>query len=97
MTTETTEKLKEKLEDLLLHRYPNTICPSEVPRAIEADELNAMGALTWRDLMPFMREIVWDLREKREVDVLQNKKVITGYVHLRDVKGPIRVRKRQTL
>ena len=97
MTTEAIEKLKEKLEELLMDRYPKTICPSEVPRSMDADELNAMGALTWRDLMPFMRDIVWDLREKREVDVLQNKKVITGYVHLRDVKGPIRVRKRQTL
>ncbi|KAL9105061.1 MAG: hypothetical protein Q9163_000074 [Psora crenata] len=91
MTTETMDLLKEKLENLLLLRdYPKTICPSEVPRALTADELNAMGALTWRDLMPSMREIVWDLREKEDVEVLQKGKVIQGFVQLKDVKGPIR-------
>ena len=95
MTTETVEILKEKLETLLMTRdYPKTICPSEVPRALTPDELNSMGALTWRDLMPFMREIVWDLREKRDVEVLQKGNVIQGFVQLRDVKGPIRVRRR---
>ena len=96
-TTETIEKLKEKLEELLMDRYPNTICPSEVPRSLGPDELNAMGAISWRELMPSMREIAWDLREKKEVEVLQKGKVIEGYVHLWDVKGPIRVRKRRTL
>ncbi|KAL9631329.1 MAG: hypothetical protein Q9164_005955 [Protoblastenia rupestris] len=95
MTTETVEILKEKLETLLMTRdYPKTICPSEVPRALTPDELNNMGALTWRDLMPFMREIVWDLREKRDVEVLQKGNVIQGFVQLRNVKGPIRVRRR---
>ena len=94
-TTETIDVLKEKLEDLLIFRdYPKTICPSEVPRGLTPDELNAMGALTWRDLMPFMRQIVWDLREKQDVEILQQGKVLEGYLQLSDVKGPIRVRRR---
>ena len=97
MTEQIVESLTEKLKELLRERYPKTLCPSEVPRAIEADELNGMGALTWRDLMPYMRDIVWDLREKREVDVLQGGKVIEGYVQLRDVKGPIRVKNRRPI
>lgn len=93
-TQEVLDKLKEKLEELLMDRYPKTICPSEVPRSFETDELTAMGAISWREFMPTMWEIVWDMREKREVDVLQKGEVITGYVNLRDVKGPIRVRRR---
>ena len=96
-TQEVVDKLRENLEELLMNRYPKTICPSEVPRSFDPDELNAMGAVSWREFMPTMREIVWDMREKREVDVLQKGEVITGYVSLRDVKGPIRVKRRRCL
>ena len=94
MTDQIIETLQNKLEELLMERYPKTLCPSEIPRSFNCDELNAMGALTWRDLMPYMRDMVWNMREQRRVDVLQGGKVITGYVQLRDVKGPIRVRER---
>ena len=60
MTQHIIDSLTEKLEELLRERYPKTICPSEVPRAMEPEELNDLGALTWRDLMPYMRDIVWD-------------------------------------
>lgn len=93
-TQDVLDRLKEKLEELLMDRYPKTICPSEVPRSFDADELNAMGAISWREFMPTMREIVWDMREKREVDVLQKGEVITGYINLSDIKGPIRVKRR---
>ena len=92
--TDITQTLQQKLEDLLLQRYPKTLCPSEIPRSFNCDELNELGALTWRDLMPYMRDIVWDLRESRRVDVLQGGNVITGFVKLSEVKGPIRVRMR---
>ena len=97
MTDQINDTLRAKLEELLMIRYPKTLCPSEIPRSFNCDELNEMGALTWRDLMPYMRDIVWELREQRRVDVLQNGKVITGYVQLRDVKGPIRVKQRAGL
>lgn len=93
-TEEINQRLREKLEDLLMTRYPKTICPSEVPRSLTCDELTEMGALRWRDLMPYVREIVWEMRETRHVDVLQGGQVITGYVMLKDVKGPIRVKMR---
>ncbi|KAG8529537.1 uncharacterized protein KY384_006174 [Bacidia gigantensis] len=83
--TQAIDTLTEKLEELLMARYPKTICPSEVPRSFEADELNAMGVLSWRELMPTIREIVWDKREKKEVEVLQKGQIIEGYVQLRDV------------
>lgn len=93
-TEEINQRLRDKLEDLLLTRYPKSICPSEVPRSFTCDEWTEMGALHWRDLMPYVREIVWELRELRRVDVLQGGQVITGYVKLKDVKGPIRVKQR---
>lgn len=97
MTEQIIERLESKLEELLMERWPKTICPSEVPRSYNCDELNEMGVLTWRDLMPYMRDIVWNLREQRHVDVLQGGKAITGYVQLKDVKGPIRVKLRAGL
>lgn len=94
-TTEITEKLREKLEELIWKRDPpKTLCPSEVPRSFDTDELTSMGAPSWRDLMPYMRDIIWDFREKRLVEVLQNGKVITGFVEPHQVEGPIRVRRR---
>ena len=81
------------MERLLSSReYPKTICPSEVARALTAAELKACGASDWRSLMPAIRGILWNLREKGEVEILQKGLLVQG-VELEDLKGPIRARK----
>lgn len=73
--------------------YPKTICPSEVPRALTAAELEAAGALEWRDLMPDTRQILWDMYMGGEVQVLQKGSLVPKHLKLDDVKGPIRARR----
>lgn len=87
--------------DILMHTdrllssrdYPKTICPSEVARALTVAELKACGASDWRDLMPTVRGILWDMREKRKVEILQKGSPVPQGIDLGDVKGPIRARK----
>ena len=74
--------------------YPKTICPSEVPRALTIPELNATGVSSWRDLMPEVREILWEMRQKGEVEIIQKGSLVPEDVMLEDIKGPIRARKR---
>ncbi|KAH7382359.1 hypothetical protein BKA66DRAFT_418554 [Pyrenochaeta sp. MPI-SDFR-AT-0127] len=75
--------------------YPKTICPSEIARALSKEELRVLNASDWRSTMEDIREIVWEKREAREVEVLQKGEVV-GVEWLEDIKGPIRVRKIQS-
>lgn len=84
------------LDRLLSSRdYPKTICPSEIPRALTVAELEALGVSTWRDLMPIMRQILWDLHQRGEVEILQKGKRIPELAELNEIRGPIRARKMQ--
>ena len=88
------EILLPHLQRLLSSReYPKTICPSEVPRALTAAELEATRAVSWRDLMPAVREILWEMRQHGEVEVLQKGLLVPDQATLEDVRGPIRARK----
>ena len=82
-----------ELESQLNSRYPKTICPSEVARAFSASELKASGTTEWRDLMPHIREVLWEMRENGEAEILQKGEVIPDGVTLEDIKGPIRARR----
>ena len=73
--------------------YPKTICPSEVARALTAAELKCCDATDWRSLMPSVREILWSMREKGEVEILQKGAPLPQGIELGEVKGPIRARK----
>lgn len=87
--------LHQHLNRLLETRaYPKTICPSEVPRALAASDLAAMGASSWRELMPDVRKLVWEMRDRDQVEILQHGEALADHVGLEDVKGPIRVRKK---
>lgn len=74
--------------------WPKTICPSEVARALSSTELAQLEAERWRDAMPDIREVVWEMRERGEVEVLQKGEVTD--VSLEDVHGPVRVRYKRT-
>ena len=83
------------LDRLLYSRdYPKTICPSEVARALSARELDALGLEEWRDLMPEIRELLWDMRQDGEVEILQ-KGLVLENIELQDIRGPIRARRTQ--
>ena len=86
--------LMPHIDRLLSSRdYPKTICPSEVARALTAAELKACDATDWRSLMPSVRDILWSMREKGEVEILQKGALLPQNIELGEVKGPIRARK----
>jgi hypothetical protein len=90
------EELRAHLFRLVDSRaYPKTICPSEVARALSQTELQQLGATGWRDTMPMIRELAWQLRESGEIEILQKGERIGDDVELENIKGPIRLRKIQ--
>lgn len=51
-----------------------------------------MGLTDWRDLMPQVRTILFDMRSEGQVEILQKGKVIPSSTTADDVRGPIRAR-----
>ena len=86
--------LKAHIDRLLSSRdYPKTICPSEIPRALTPAELKACGTSDWRSLMPAVRDILWNMREKGEVEILQKGSLVPENTEAAEINGPIRARK----
>ncbi|CAF9929933.1 MAG: hypothetical protein HETSPECPRED_007502 [Heterodermia speciosa] len=82
------------LDRLLSSReFPKTICPSEIARAVSAKDLELLDISEWRDLMPGIREELWSMRRRGEVEILQRGAVLPEGIELQDIKGPIRARK----
>ncbi|KAL8894315.1 MAG: hypothetical protein Q9192_004423 [Flavoplaca navasiana] len=91
--SETTQILRRGLSGKLQSRqFPKTICPSEIPRALSKSDLASVGLSDWRQLMPQVRSMLFDMRAKGEVEILQKGKVISTSTTLDDVHGPIRAR-----
>lgn len=85
--------LKRHLDDFLARREPpKTFCPSEVARALSADELADLGCEGWRDAMPHVRAVAWEARRQGRCEVLQKGEAV-GDVSPEDVRGPIRIRR----
>lgn len=85
--------MKHRLESFLQTRHPpKTFCPSEVARALTPSELSELGFDSWRDAMPAVRQLAWDLRANGECEVLQKGECVDA-VELEDVRGPIRLRR----
>lgn len=80
---------------LSAREYPKTICPSEVARALSATDLVLLGVSEWRDLMPEVREILWTMRDRGEVEILQRGAPLPEGTELQNIKGPIRARRTQ--
>lgn len=55
-------------------------------------ELTGVGVSDWRDLMNPVRAILFDLRSKGQVEILQRGKVIPQITSLEDIRGPVRAR-----
>lgn len=90
--TSTSTPLQARLQHFLTTRQPpKTFCPSEVARALTVDELRQLGCETWRDAMPEVRRLVYELRDDGECEVLQKGEVVDAQES--EVSGPIRVRR----
>jgi hypothetical protein len=80
------------LTTFLKNRHPpKTFCPSEVARSLSPDELQAMGCETWREAMPEIRRLVYELRDEGGCEVLQKGVVVVETEE--NVTGPIRARR----
>jgi Protein of unknown function (DUF3253) len=94
-TDTTTAILTNHLTILLASRAPpKTICPSEVARALSSSDLAACEASSWRDLMPAIRTLAFQLREAGELEVLQRGRVLGADITEENVRGPIRLRQK---
>ncbi|KAL9028760.1 MAG: hypothetical protein Q9196_002928 [Gyalolechia fulgens] len=91
--SKTMEIVTEHLNSILHSReHPKTICPSEVARALSRTELSDVGVSDWRHLMNPVRAILFDMRSKGQVEILQRGKVIPQISSLEEIRGPIRAR-----
>lgn len=88
---------------LSARQFPKTICPSEVARALsqadirdilrpEDGESRDANEQSWRDVMPAIRAVVWQMRDRGEVEILQHGEALSADVGVDSVRGPIRVR-----
>lgn len=102
MSSQTTAKSQQQKDDVVHARlgqlletreFPKTICPSEVARAFDKEELAHLACATWRDAMPIVQAHVWSLRDQGILEILQKGEVIDPTWKAKDIKGPIRVRK----
>lgn len=59
-------------------------------------ELQAEGAQEWRDLMPAIRELAWQMHHEGQLEILQKGQVLdTSAITLDEIRGPIRLRRVQ--
>ena len=87
--------LQTHFDDFLKKREPpKTFCPSEVARALTADELRQAGYEEWREAMDDIRRLAWELRDQDVCEITQKGEVVGQDVGPNDVKGPIRVRRK---
>lgn len=85
---------KAHLDRLLDTRdHPKTICPSEAARALSAGELRETGASSWRDLMPALRILAFELRDQGKIEIMQKGTVLSTEQSLERISGPIRLRR----
>ena len=90
--------LTRRLQQLASKRQPpKTLCPSEVARSFSVAELrDELEVKEWRDLMPLLRTLCFKLRDEGTLEILQRGEVIGDEVGEEDVKGPIRIRRKET-
>jgi hypothetical protein len=88
--------LQAHFDEFLAKREPpKTFCPSEVARALTVDELSTLGYKEWRDAMADVRQVAWRMRESNQCEILQKGEPIDADVDAENIKGPIRIRRKQ--
>ena len=87
------EVVTSHLNELLNKRqYPKTVCPSEAARALSTAELRESGVATWRDLMPALRQLAFQMRDEDRIQILQKSQVLPLGQTMEQTTGPIRLR-----
>lgn len=85
--------LEHRLWSLLSTRpFPKTACPSEIARAFTPQQLRALGFAGWRDLMPPIQNLLWELHAAGALEILQRGTVLPTSVRAEHTRGPIRIR-----
>jgi hypothetical protein len=74
---------------------PQVFKASEVAQLLTDKQLAALGYEKWRDLIPAIKELAWELRELGYCDILQKGKLLGPDVELMEVEGPVRFRRRE--
>ncbi|GAB7343388.1 hypothetical protein MBLNU457_1426t1 [Dothideomycetes sp. NU457] len=88
------EAIAKHLDGFLSKREPpKTFCPSEVARSLSSAELKSVGYDDWRSAMDDIRQLAQEQRSRNELEVLQKGEVIEPGILIRDIKGPIRLRR----
>ena len=57
-------------------------------------QLTRMGYEGWREAIPAIRELAWELRELGYCEILFKGKVLSMDVDLYEVEGPVRFRRK---
>jgi len=74
-------------------QYPKTMCPSEAARALSKPELDQSGVESWRDLMPALRLLAFEMRDQGQIEILQKGTVLPPTQTREETTGPIRLRR----
>ena len=73
--------------------YPKTLCPSEIARSLSASELHELEVSEWRNLMPQLRSMAFEARDRGDIEILQRGQVVDRERVMDNVTGPIRIRR----
>jgi Protein of unknown function (DUF3253) len=74
--------------------FPKTICPSEAARALSALELQSTGVGSWRELMPAIRALAFELRDTGKLEIMQRGEILPEMQTLEQTVGPVRLRRK---
>jgi Protein of unknown function (DUF3253) len=83
MQTVPNAEILRMIEWLVERRHPASVCPSEVARALRADEAD------WRALMPSVRAAAGELVRAKRLQITQRGKVLSAD---EPIRGAIRLR-----
>ncbi|KAK4963426.1 hypothetical protein LTR10_001055 [Elasticomyces elasticus] len=72
---------------------PAVFRPSDVAQLIKQKELDNMGYKEWKEAIPAIRELAFELRALDYCEVLHRGVVLGDDIDLLDVEGPIRIRR----
>jgi len=73
---------------------PQVFKASEVAQSLSEKQLTRLGYEGWRDAIPAIRELAWELRELGYCEILFRGRVLGMDVDLYEVEGPVRFRRK---
>jgi hypothetical protein len=74
---------------------PDSFKPRDVVEALTDKQLKELGYKTQEEAIPAVYELAFEMREFGDCDLLRKGQVIPDEVQLRDLDGPIRIRRRE--